>query len=69
MSRRGHRHSEAMALVTGRSRQAAARVLGLRPWGGGGIRSLTTDPRRLRLGGEAGEAAVHRAVRLVAARP
>jgi predicted patatin/cPLA2 family phospholipase len=65
MARRGHRHAESMALVTGPSRQGAARVLGVRPWGGGGIRSLTTDPHRLRLGGEAGEAAVHRAIRLV----
>jgi predicted patatin/cPLA2 family phospholipase len=65
MARRGLRHAESMALVTGHVRNGAARVLGLRPWGGGGIRSLTTDPRRLRLGGEAGEAAVHRAMRLV----
>jgi predicted patatin/cPLA2 family phospholipase len=66
MSRRGHRHAEAMALGTGRARHGAARVLGLRPWGGGGIRSLCTDPRRLRLGGEAGEAAVHRTLALAA---
>ena len=65
MSLRGHRHAEAMAVVSGRVRRGATRVLGVRPWGGGGIRSLTTDPRRLRLGGEAGEAAVHRAVALV----
>jgi predicted patatin/cPLA2 family phospholipase len=64
MSLRGHRHAEAMAVVTGRVRRGATRVLGVRPWGAGGIRSLTTDPRRLRLGGEAGEAAVHRAVAL-----
>jgi predicted patatin/cPLA2 family phospholipase len=65
MSLRGHRHAEAMAVVTGRVRRGATRVLGVRPWGGGGIRSLTTDPRRLRLGGEAGEAAIHRALALV----
>jgi predicted patatin/cPLA2 family phospholipase len=65
MSHRGHRHAEAMAVVTGRARRGAARVLGVRPWGGGGIRSLTTHPRRLRLGGEAGEAAVHRTMALV----
>jgi predicted patatin/cPLA2 family phospholipase len=65
MSLRGHRHAEAMSVVTGRVRHGATRVLGLRPWGGGGIRSLTTDPGRLRLGGEAGEAAVHRTMTLV----
>jgi predicted patatin/cPLA2 family phospholipase len=64
MSRRGHRHAESMRLVTGHRRRHGAKVLGLRPWRHGDIRALTADPHRLRLGGEAGEAAVHRAVML-----
>jgi predicted patatin/cPLA2 family phospholipase len=62
MALRGLRHSESTALVAGTVRQGSARILGLRPLRGCGIRSLTSDVARLRLGGEAGEAAVHRAV-------
>jgi predicted patatin/cPLA2 family phospholipase len=62
MAGRGRRHEVSTALVSGSTRHGTARVMGLRPGRACGIKSLTTDVRRLRLGGEAGEAAVHRAI-------
>jgi predicted patatin/cPLA2 family phospholipase len=63
MSLRGLRHKESTTLIDGGVRRGAARIMGLRPVRGFGIRSLTSDVGRLRLGGEAGEAAVHNAVK------
>lgn len=62
MAQRGRHHQESTALISGLVRRGGARIMGLRPLRGHGIRSLTSDVRRLRLSGEAGEAAVHRAV-------
>jgi predicted patatin/cPLA2 family phospholipase len=63
MALRGLRHREATTLIGGGGlRRGAARIMGLRPVRGFGIRSLTSDVSRLRQGGEAGEAAVHHAV-------
>jgi predicted patatin/cPLA2 family phospholipase len=64
MSQRGLRHEESTTLIGGgNERRGTARIMGLRPLRGYGIRSLTSDVDRLRLGGEAGEAAVHHAVK------
>jgi predicted patatin/cPLA2 family phospholipase len=64
MAQRGRHHQESTALISGLVRRGSARIMGLRPLRGYGIRSLTSDVARLRLGGESGEAAVHRAVAL-----
>lgn len=64
MAQRGRRHQESTALISGLVRRGSARIMGLRPLRSHGIRSLTSDAVRLRLGGHAGEAAVHRAVAL-----
>jgi predicted patatin/cPLA2 family phospholipase len=66
MAQRGRHHQDSTALISGLVRRGGARIMGLRPLRGHGIRSLTTDVARLRLAGEAGEAAVHRAVALAA---
>jgi predicted patatin/cPLA2 family phospholipase len=62
MGRRGRLHAEASRLVLVRARSDGVQVMGLRPVRGYGIRVLSSDPHRLRLAGEAGEAAVHAAV-------
>ncbi|HEX3824770.1 MAG TPA: patatin-like phospholipase family protein [Mycobacteriales bacterium] len=63
MALRGLRHRESTSLIGGGGlRRGAARIMGLRPVRGFGIRSLTSDVSRLRQGGEAGEAVVHHAV-------
>jgi predicted patatin/cPLA2 family phospholipase len=67
MAQRGRRHQESTALIGGLLRRSGARIMGLRPLRGYGIRSLTSDAVRLRLGAAAGEAAVHDAVALAAA--
>lgn len=64
MTQRGRRHQESTALISGRHRRGSARIMGLRPLRSHGIRSLTSDSIRLRLGGESGEAAMHCAVAL-----
>jgi predicted patatin/cPLA2 family phospholipase len=64
MTQRGRRHQESTALISGLIRRSGARIMGLRPLRGYGIRSLTSDVARLRLGGDSGEAAVHRAIAL-----
>jgi predicted patatin/cPLA2 family phospholipase len=64
MTQRGRRHQESTALISGLIRRGSARIMGLRPLRGYGIRSLTSDVVRLRLGGDSGEAAVHRAIAL-----
>jgi predicted patatin/cPLA2 family phospholipase len=64
MTQRGRLHQESTALITGLVRRGGARIMGLRPLRGHGIRSLTSDVARLRLAGDAGEAAVHRAFAL-----
>jgi predicted patatin/cPLA2 family phospholipase len=65
MAQRGRRHQESTALIAGLVRRGGARIMGLRPLKGHGIRSLTSNVVRLRHGGDAGEAAMHRAVALV----
>jgi predicted patatin/cPLA2 family phospholipase len=67
MAQRGRHHQESTALISGATRRGGARIMGLRPMRSFGIRSLTSDVARLRLGGDAGEAAVHQAVALAAA--
>jgi len=64
MTQRGRRHQESTALISGLVRRGGARIMGLRPLRGYGIRSLTSDVARLRLGGDSGEAAVHQALAL-----
>jgi predicted patatin/cPLA2 family phospholipase len=64
MTQRGRRHQESTALISGLIRRGSARIMGLRPLRGYGIRSLTSDVVRLRLGGDSGEAAVHHAIAL-----
>jgi predicted patatin/cPLA2 family phospholipase len=67
MAQRSRHHQESTALISGLVRRGSARIMGLRPLRSHGIRSLTSDARRLRLGADAGEAAVHNAVALAGA--
>ncbi|HTW18698.1 MAG TPA: patatin-like phospholipase family protein [Mycobacteriales bacterium] len=67
MAQRGRLHQESTALIAGLVRRGGARVLGLRPLRGYGIRSLTNNAVRLKLGGESGEASVHQAMALATA--
>jgi predicted patatin/cPLA2 family phospholipase len=64
MAQRGRLHQESTALISGLVRRGGARIMGLRPLRGYGIRSLTSNVTRLRQGGDSGEAAVHGAVAL-----
>jgi predicted patatin/cPLA2 family phospholipase len=66
MAKRGHRHATSTALIRAPRRHDGPRILGLHPARSYGIKSLTCDVRRLRLAGEAGEAAVHHAIAAVA---
>jgi predicted patatin/cPLA2 family phospholipase len=66
MAQRGRRHQDASLLASGKIRRGNARIMGLRPVRSYGIRSLTTDVGRLRSGGAAGEAAMHRAIEAAA---
>ncbi len=64
MTQRSRHHQDATALIAGLVRRGSGRIMGLRPLRGHGIRSLTSNVARLKLGGDSGEAAVHRAVAL-----